>query len=147
MFTLDQIRVAGNVVNIARKYRSAGLWHIPDLAVLAVTKQESDWNDTIEGDVNIGGSYGPFQIYQVAHPNTAFIAVNPWCDYGVFIMYQQWESTFQANGGTIAWNSDLIQRAVFLFNWAPQAQGSVPWTASEAHNNYEDALTMLELIS
>lgn len=143
-FSLAQIQVARNIVSAARQFRAAALWTVPDLIVLAVTKQECNWDDTAVGDS--GQSFGPFQLYQAAHPNTDQLAVNPWGNYGMNEIYQRWETTWQSQSGLLVWN-DITARAQFLVDFAPQAQGSIAWTLDMADNRYAEALAMLEIIS
>lgn len=143
-FTADQVRVARNIVAIATKFRAASLCPVPVLAHLAVTKQESDWNDSVEGDASIGGSWGPYQIYQVAHPNTAYLATSPWADYAFYICMQPWTSAWNTYGAN--WD-DPTQRGNILELFAPLAQGSIAWSQGLGAQRYAEALQMLELVS
>jgi hypothetical protein len=117
---------------------------VPDLLVLAVTKQECNWDDQAIGDN--GESFGPFQLYQIAHPNTDQLAVSAWANYGINVIYQRWESTWQMMSGPVLW-ADLVRRLDFLTHFAPIAQGSIAWSLELAAERYSESLEMLELLS
>lgn len=140
-FTEQQIQTARNLVAIYNKYGT-----IPTVLGLAVNIQESGLDDNAENVADApdyGGSYGNFQLNQDprAHPNTAFVAVNPWYDYGYPEVRSSWEAAFHSLGG---WSSFLNDPEGFLSQFAPKAQGSVAWSRELAAARLNSACILLE---
>lgn len=147
MFTTLQQQVAANLVAICRKYQQSTLaCKVPVLLLLAVTLQESGWNATADNASDPNGSFGPFQLNQQAYPDTEPIAVNPWCDYGYFLIVQRWENTFSSLNGLSQW-ATISNRGAFIEQFAPQAQGSIAWPQGLGDTRYSEALQMFEQIS
>lgn len=142
--SISQRRVCRNIVGVARSFRLQRLWDIPDLLVLSVCRQESDWDDTALGDN--GESYSVFQIYQIAHPNTWQRALDPWSNYAADVIYQQWQKTWLDMNGPTVWQS-IIGRGSFIERFAPEAQGSVSWPVGNGDLHYAASVSMLEMIS
>ena len=143
LWTDSQLYCAGNILVIARKYYS--LCHIPDLAFLGVTKQESDWNETAAGDSN--QSFGPFQIYVAAHPHVGpEISTNPGWDYGFWEMHERWTGAWLPF--SMQWrNGSTEERGIILENFAPAAQGSIAWSSGLGIQRYMESVAMLEQLS
>lgn len=142
-FSEDEVRVAANVVAVARKYRPLG--GPPELVHLAVTLQESGWDEGAAGDA--GESFGPYQLYLAAHPAlTSSIATSPWYDYGYPEMAGRWKASWTAYEGV--WQrADTDERATILEAFAPAAQGSIAWSPGLGASRYATALLMLERLS
>lgn len=143
LFSESQIRVAGNIIAIARKYYVYD--HIPDLAHLGVTKQESNWDDSAAGDNQ--QSFGPYQIYVQAHPEiTPGVSTDPWYDYGFPTMHERWSSAWLPFA--LQWaNGSVESRGRILEAFAPAAQGSIAWSAGLGAQRYSEAVAMLERLS
>jgi hypothetical protein len=143
MFTVEQQRVARNILAIARKFYVYD--HVPDLIHLGVTKQESDWNDTIQGDQ--GQSNGCYQIYTAAHPEiTAGVACDPWYDYGFPTMHDRWAGAWLSYA--MQWPQASVEdRGRMLELFAPAAQGSISWPPGLGQQRYHEAVMMLEILS
>lgn len=139
-----QLQVVRNVLQVARTFRAAGLCDVPDLVHLAVTLQESSWNDQAVGDT--GQSFGPYQIYQVAHPNTEELAISPWANYAFHICAGPWQGAWGALNGAVQW-ANVVNRGAFLESFGPAAQRSDPWTVGTGNDRYVDAVRALELVS
>jgi hypothetical protein len=140
-WTDDQLRAARNLVAIADKYKT-----VPRLLLLAVCAQESSFNDSAEGDVSLGGSFGPFQLYSGAHQAAAVLGLDPWYDYGFPEIMARWAQSYAAVGGDTAW-AVIGDRAGICEQFAPQAQGSIAWPAGLGAQRYADALSILEAVS
>lgn len=141
MWTADQLQVARDLVAIARKYAD-----VPPLLMLAVCIQESSLSAGAVGDVSLGGSYGPFQLYTGAHPGAALLGSNPWYDFGYPEVRDRWRQTYASLGGDSAWAA-LGGRGTFLEQFAPAAQGSIAWSGGLGAVRYNDALSALEAVS
>ena len=139
-----QYQVVKNLIAIAEKYRI-----VPPLLLLAVTLQESSWQeDAYNGSDPGGGSYGPFQLNQsgAAHPGTAAIATNPWYDYGFPEVKDRWQAAYYSVGADAAW-ADVAGRGPLIEVFAASAQGSVAWPAGLGAVRYQQALAALEAVS
>lgn len=144
-WTLVQVQTAREIVSIARKFRREAGGRVPDLAMLAGCLQESGLNPQAVGDN--GQSFGPFQIYQVAHPDTSELALSPWADYAYgLICFGPWESAWASLSGDTVWQQPS-NRPAFLEVFVPRAQSSVPWGTGTGLQRYAEALELLELIS
>ena len=144
--TVAQLVVVKNLLVVARTFRASGHCPVPELVHLAVTLQESSWDDQAVNEADPGGSYGPYQIDQAAHPDTAQLAVSPWANYAFHICAQPWTAAWTQLDGATAW-ADTAQRGAFLEAFAPLAQGSVAWPAGLGDLRYQVALNALELVS
>jgi hypothetical protein len=144
-FTAEQLRVAGNVLAIARKYRT--VTGVPELAHLAVTYQESGWIEDATNPSDPQGSFGPYQQNQAAWSPAAVVGPDPWGDYGFFRQgaggWSGWRDAWTAHGQ--GWDTPSL-RVQVLMNFAPAAQGSVPWSVEIASRAYAAALAMYELL-
>ena len=138
-WTAIQLQTAREIVAIDHKYGD-----VPPLLHLAVCIQESSLIPNAVGDN--GQSYGPHQLYQIAHPGTAFLAVNPWYDYGYPEVRNRWQSAYAQIGGDVAWNI-VANRGSLIEQFAPLAQGSVNWTPGLGATRYAEAVEILEIIS
>jgi len=143
LFTAEQERVARNVRAIAQKWY--GRCHVPELAHLAGTKQESNWSDTAAGDNN--QSFGPYQIYIAAHPGIGpEISTNPDYDYGFPTMADRWAGAWLPYA--MQWpHATSEERGAILEAFVPAAQGSIDWTPGMGFQRYMEAVAMLEQIS
>jgi len=139
-----QLVVVRNVLAVARQFRAAGLCPVPDLAHLAITLQESSWDDQAVGDA--GASFGPYQLDQDAHPGTDQLALSAWANYGFHVCASPWADAWLALSGDQTWQY-VGQRPAFLEAFAPRAQGSIAWTPGLGAQNYAAALVALELVS
>jgi hypothetical protein len=142
-WTVDQLRVAKNVVAIMNKY---GV--IPSVIGLAIGVNESNLDEyavNIADAPDYGGSIGIFQLNQDprAHPNTAFVASNAWYDYGYPEIRTRWESAYRSFGG---WRAFLQNPVSFLSYAAPQMQGSIEWSEELAATRLEQAYQLLEMM-
>lgn len=142
-FSGDEVRTAANIVAIARKYRPLG--GPPELVHLAVTLQESGWDEGASGDN--GQSNGPYQIYVAAHPAVQReIATSPWYDYGYPEMHGRWKAAWR--GWSELWaEGEQADRAHILEQFAPEAQGSIAWSPGMGASRYATAVLMLERLS
>ena len=141
VWSTDQLRVARNIVAIADKYKA-----IPRLLMLGVVAQESSFNDSAEGDVQLGGSFGPYQLYSGAHEAAKVLGLDPWYDYGFPELMARWAHAYAAVGGDTAWQV-VANRPAILEQFAPQAQGSIAWPAGLGAQRYADAVSILEAVS
>ena len=133
-----QIQVARNIIAIAMKYKD-----VPPLLHLAVCLQESGLDPDAAGDN--GQSFGPHQIYTVAHPGiTREVATSPWYDYAYPEMQERWAAAFAPLAD--AWATPA-ERPALLDRFAPAAQGSIAWPAGLAQTRYAQAVALLELCS
>jgi hypothetical protein len=84
----------------------------------------------------------------VAHPGTAFLATNPWYDYGYPEVRARWESSYASLGGDTAWAAiSVSSRGDFLAQFAPAAQGSIAWPVGLGQTRYIQAIDVLEAVS
>lgn len=144
-FNGEEITVARDVKAVAEKFAASGLCNVPVLAHLAITRQESGWkSDALNAD-DPNGSYGPYQINQQAHANTAQLAISPWADFAFYIMAAQWEQEWTPEIEQL-WTNPAT-RGLALEKFAPAAQGSVAWPQGLGDMRYSEALQMLELLS
>jgi hypothetical protein len=107
---------------------------LPPLLLLAVAHQEGGLKRPFPvGDVAIGGSYGPFQIYCPVHPPPTGDC-RYWEDPVAAMreMEARWRAVFTDLGGWRAWMWDHVG---FLMRFAPRAQGSVAWDEATARTN------------
>lgn len=141
-FSADQLRVAGNVLAIARKYQQ--VTGVPPLAHLAVTYQESNWSEDAVNQSDPDGSYGPYQQNGAAWSPSAIVGPDPWFDYGFARLRDAWTQAWAAHGQ--GWETPSLRSSV-LQNFAPAAQGSIGWTVQQADDAYAAALAALELLS
>lgn len=142
-FSAAEVQCAANIVAIARKYRPLG--GPPELVHLAVTLQESDWDEGAAGDA--GQSFGPYQLYLVAHPSlTREVCTSPWYDYAYPEMHDRWKAAWERwapdwTGGRMSARGRIIEA------FAPDAQGSIAWPNGLGASRYATALLMLEVLS
>lgn len=143
-FTAEQVRVATNITAIAFKWRASGMCAVPPLLHLAVTKQESQWHEDAVNKEDPGGSYGPYQINEQAHEGTSELAMSPWSDYAFYIVYQEWNRAYNIIKDRWELGGD---RGPLVEEFAPYAQGSISWPPGTGAQRYDEALSMLALIS
>jgi hypothetical protein len=142
LWSVFQLQTAREIRAIAVKYEVC-----PPLAMLAGVLQESFLNPGAVGDAGV--SFGCFQLDQDAHPNTAFVAVNAWYDYGFPEMASRWRTAWQNVGGDTRWNNDpsVAGRGLMLEEFVPMAQGSIAWSPGLGQERYLQAIDVLERIS
>lgn len=112
---------------------------LPPLLVLALGAQEGGLScppvcPTGDLDLDPRGSIGTFQIYCVVHPPPPGQGCEYWRDplAAMREMTPRWLYYFNQRGGWSAWLADNYQ---FIAAWAPDAQGSIGWTATIARAN------------
>lgn len=116
---------------------------LPPVCLLALGLQESNLDLSAHGDVSIGGSYGVYQIFVVAHggPPERWQGLDG-LDASMAEMAGRWHSTFVQHGGWDAVTSDLVG---FQQVWSPAAQGSIAWTESMARARVSLAVALYAL--
>lgn len=139
-WTAAQLQTARNIVAVARAFYART--HVPELAHLAATLQESSLIDTAIGDD--GRSFGPYQLYQPAHPDTDQLAVSPWANYAFHVMADSWAEAWAQHGG--GWEN-VANRGAILEAFVPAAQGSVIWEPGLGALRYAEALDIYERVS
>ncbi len=110
---------------------------LPPVCMLALALQESDLNLYAHGDVSIGGSYGCYQIYVVAHggPPERWTGIEG-LRASMAEMVSRWHSAFESHGGWPAVVADVV---AFTQRWAPDAQGSIAWDEAMARRQVSKA--------
>lgn len=128
---------------IDRIVRFADSNDLPPICLLALGLQESDLNLYAHGDVTIGGSYGVYQVYVVAHggPPERWQGLDG-LDASMAEMAGRWHSTFVQFGGWDAVCSDLVG---FQQVWSPAAQGSIAWDEPMARRQVSKAVALYSL--
>lgn len=141
-FTDPRVEIVKEIRYFVEEWNRASSVKIPPLVHVAVCLQESNLNPALTGDN--GQSPGIFQIYQIAHPNTDQLAINPYADYGYYIVRPQWETAWQQLNGDSVWPL-IANRAAFLEQFAPLAQGSIAWPPGTGLERYSEAVALWEL--
>lgn len=128
---------------IDRIVRFADQSDLPPVCLLALGLQESNLDLYAHGDVSIGGSWGCYQIYVVAHggPPERWQGLDG-LDASMAEMRARWQETFGAYGGWDAVTHDLVG---FQQVWSPAAQGSVAWTETMARQRVSLAVALYAL--
>lgn len=123
--------------------RFADAHDLPPVCLIALGLQESNLDIYAVGDVAIGGSYGCYQIYVVAHggPPERWQGLDG-LDASMAEMVDRWHSTFVQHGGWSAVTRDLV---AFQQAWAPDAQGSIPWDEGMARRQVSKAVAIYSL--
>jgi hypothetical protein len=116
---------------------------LPPVGLIAMGLQESNLDVNAAGDTTIGGSYGVFQIYVVAHggPPDRWMGLSG-LDNAMAEMGGRWHDSFLTHGGWKAVVTDLVG---FEQAWAPSAQGSVAWTEDQARLRISQAVALYSL--
>lgn len=125
---------------VDRIVRFADANNLPPVCMIGLALQESNLDLYAHGDVNIGGSYGVYQIFTVAHGGPP----ERWTGYdglenAMLEMRARWQQMFERHG---SWDAVVADIVGFQQAWAPDAQGSIPWTHEMAHRQVSKAMAI-----